>query len=90
MSVAVEPSAGCRPHPCGRGTEHTVFTLGLATHEPPHDIVHDVQVRVDGGEWMDYRFGVRAASIEFQADAGPGLYEVRSRVRRIGAGPPDQ
>ena len=81
IAVAVEPSSG---------TTLTTFTIGLATHEAPSDIVYDVQVRLDGGDWTDHQTGVTSASIEFQPDAGPGTYEFRSRVRKVGGGPPDQ
>lgn len=80
IAVAVEPSSG---------TEWDVFTIGLASHAPPRGIVHDLQVRLDDGDWVDYEIGVTTASVEFQPDDGPGMYAFRSRVRRIEPGSPD-
>lgn len=79
IAVAVEPSSG---------TKWTTFTIGLATHRAPSGIVYDVERRLDGGEWTKHQSNVKAASIEFQPDDGPGIYEFRSRVRKVNGGSP--
>lgn len=56
------------------------FTVSWDGTDPgPADIAHyDVQVRIDGGEWMDWRVGVDGTEAEYVGENGH-FYEFRAR-----------
>jgi hypothetical protein len=64
------------------GSPDTTFTITLAGDSATAELVSDVQMRNDAGEWTDHAVGTTALSVTFQPGTdGPGIYEFRSRTR---------
>ncbi len=68
----------------GAGATSTTFMITCASASPPSGYVFDVQISRPGGTgFVDWRKGVVTTSSAFVADAGPGTYGFRARLRRL-------
>jgi plastocyanin len=69
------------------GTETTTFTITWSQATASLGYVFDVQVLRPAAFWFeDWQTGVIARSATFTADAGPGVYWFRARLRKLGGG----
>ena len=69
------------------GTTNDSFLVVWALQQPPPNIVEDVQLKRPGGTWVHWRH--RQSFLiqdQFVPDAGPGIYEFRSRIRNVANG----
>ncbi len=70
-----------------RGGTSTAFLLTWASGAPPAGYVFDVQVRRPGqATFIAWSTGTSLASQTFTADAGPGSYAFRARLRNVSNG----
>lgn len=66
------------------GTTATIFTVTWGA--VPSGFVEDVQIKRPGSaSFVDWKPGQTAASAPFVADAGPGIYSFRARLRKPAA-----
>jgi plastocyanin len=66
----------------GSGNLGTQFTVTWASATAPAGFVFDTQIKRPGGSWLDWKIGKTGVSATFQADAGAGTYQFRSRLRK--------
>jgi uncharacterized repeat protein (TIGR01451 family) len=69
------------------GSVSTGFKLTWATGAPPAGFVYDVQIMRPGtSTWVYWKSDTTLSKASFIADAGPGTYQFRSRLRRVTGG----
>ncbi len=69
------------------GPAGTQFTVRVSKIVAPPQYVYDIQMKAPAGNWQDWMTDVTAAAVIWDStDAGAGLYQFRSRLRRIADG----
>jgi plastocyanin len=81
-SVNVQPMASPPSGPAG-----TVFTITLATVPAAGTLVYDVQIRIPGGQFVNFVLGNKSGKVTFNSRGrARGQYQFRGRLRDTGNG----
>ena len=64
------------------GDSTTHFVVTWAANNPPDGYIYDIDVKRPGSAWVDWQT-TAAKSATFMADAGPGKYTFRARLRKL-------
>jgi plastocyanin len=69
------------------GPVGTQFTVKVSQIPAPPLFLYDVQMKNPGGQWTDWMIGITTATVNWDSTGKPtGLYQFRSRLRRISDG----
>jgi hypothetical protein len=69
------------------GTTADTFTLTRSTGPAPEGYVFDTQIeRPRAASFQNWQTSATSAATTFAADAGPGVYSFRSRLRKLSDG----
>jgi plastocyanin len=69
------------------GVAGTQFTINVSRIPAPPAFLYDIQMRSPGGGWADWMIGDTLAAVTWDSTGKtPGVYQFRSRLRRVSDG----